>query len=135
MPDVTINYWAVLVAALINMAVGALWYSPMFFGKPWSKLIGRKMEDMKSQAGPGYAIAGVGALVESWILVHFVIYANSNTALKGAETGFWLWLAFVAVTMAVGTVFAGRSWKLWKIDAGYFLVVLLLQGAVLAVWR
>jgi hypothetical protein len=69
------------------------------------------------------------------VLAHFVAYAGSTTALQGAVTGFWIWLAFIAVTMAVGTVFAGRSWNLWKIDAGYFFVVLILQGALLAAWR
>jgi len=135
MPSVSINWWAVLVAAVINMAVGAVWYSPMLFGKEWSKLIGKKMEDMRKNAGPGYAISTVGALIEAWVLAHFVIYAGSNTALRGVETAFWLWLAFVAVTLAIGSVFAGQSWRLWKINAGYFFVVLLVQGAVLAVWH
>jgi len=135
MPSVDINVLAVLVAAFINMAVGAAWYSPGLFGKEWSKLIGRKMEDMKKNAGPGYGIATVGALIESWVLAHFVVYAGSTSAMDGAVTGFWIWLAFVAVTLAIGTVFAGRSWKLWKIDAGYFLVVLIIQGALLATWH
>ncbi len=135
MPDVHINWLAILAAAVINMVVGAAWYSPALFGKQWSKLIGRKLEDMRKQAGPGYAVSTIGALIESYVLAHFVVYANSITAVDGALTGFWIWLAFVGVTMAVGTVFAGRSWHLWKIDAGYFLVVLVLQGALLAVWQ
>lgn len=135
MPSVDINIMAVLLAAIINMVVGAAWYSPGLFGKEWSKLIGRKLEDMKKQAGPGYAVSTVGALVESWVLAHFVIYAGATSAIDGAVTGFWLWFAFVAVTMAVGTVFAGRSWRLWKIDAGYFFVVLIIQGALLATWH
>lgn len=135
MPNVDINMVAVIVAAVVNMAVGAAWYSPSLFGKEWSKLIGRKLEDMKKNAGMGYGVSTVGALVESWVLAHFVAYAGSTTAVDGAMTGFWLWLAFVAVTMAVGTVFAGRSWKLWRIDAGYFFVVLLIQGALLATWH
>ena len=34
----TINYIAVLVSAVIGMAIGALWYSPLLFGKIWMKL-------------------------------------------------------------------------------------------------
>lgn len=34
-----INYLAVLVAALANFFLGALWYSPVMFAKPWSKMI------------------------------------------------------------------------------------------------
>jgi len=77
----------------------------------------------------------VGALLQSWILVHFVQYAGSTTVKEGAITGFWLWLAFVAVVMAGAYVFEGRPFKLWKINAGYFLVVLVANGALLAAWR
>jgi len=127
-----VNLLAVLVAAVINMVVGAAWYSPALFGKQWSAMIGRKMEDMKSQAGPGYAVSTVGALIESWVLAHLVYGTDLANGLK---MGFWIWLAFVGVTMAVGTVFAGRPWKLWMIDTGYFFVVLLAQGVLLATWR
>jgi hypothetical protein len=133
MPSVDINYAAVLVAAVINMAVGAIWYSPSLFGKAWSKLTGKK--DMKGSGRMGYAVSAVGALVQSWILVHFVQYAGSTTVGEGAITGFWLWLAFVGVVMAGAYVFEGRPWKLWQINAGYFLVVLVVNGALLAAWR
>jgi hypothetical protein len=133
MPSVDINYAAVVVAAIINMAVGALWYSPALFAKEWLKLTGKK--DMKAGGQMGYAVSAVGALIQSWILVHFVEYAGSTTVSEGAITGFWLWLAFVGAVMAGAYVFEGRSWKLWKINAGYFLVVLVINGALLAAWR
>ncbi len=134
MPDVTINWGAVIVAALINMAVGAAWYSRSLFGKEWSKLTGRKLEEM-SGGGTGYAVAAVAALVQAWVLVHFVTYAGSMTFWTGLVTGFWIWLGFVGLSMAAGFVFEGRSWKLWKINAGYILVVLLINGGLLAAWR
>ncbi len=39
-PPVDINYWAVLVAAVVSMVIGALWYSPVLFGKLWMKYSG-----------------------------------------------------------------------------------------------
>ena len=131
MPSVDVHWLAVIVAAVVNMVVGSVWYSKGLFGKEWAKLTGRKLEDM-SGGGKGYGVAAVGALVQSWILAHFVIYAGSDTFWKGLMTGFWLWLGFVAVTMAVGIMFEGRSWMLWKVNAGYFLVVLLINGGLLA---
>jgi len=134
MNDVTISYWAVLVAALINMAVGAIWYSQAMFAQQWSELIGRKMTAMRANAGPGYGVALVAALVQAFVLAHFVQYAGASGIISGAETGLVAWLGFVATTSAANTVFAGRPWKLWAIDAGYFLVVLVINGAVLAIW-
>jgi hypothetical protein len=50
-------------------------------------------------------------------------------------TGFWIWLAFVAITMATNYMFESRPWKLWQINTGYFLVVLLINGGLLAAWH
>ena len=134
MPSVDINIWAVIVAAVVSMVVGAIWYSKNLFGKEWSKLVGRKLEEM-SGGGVGYAVAAVGALLQAYILAHFVQYAGATTFWDGIVTGFWLWLGFIAVAIAVNLVFEGRSWALWKINAGYFLIVLLINGGLLAAWR
>lgn len=135
MPEVDINLLAVIVAAVVNMAVGAFWYSPTLFGKQWSRLSGRKLEDMKGDGNTGYAIAGVGALIQGYILAHFVQYTGAVDFVEGLTTGFWLWLGFTGITMAVNNVFSGQPWKLWQIDSGYFFVVLLLNGGLLAVWQ
>lgn len=135
MPNVDIDLATVLVAAVVNMVVGAIWYMPGVFGKEWSKLVGRKMSDMRKNAGPGYAITTLGALLQAWILAHFVAYSGATTALKGAMVGFWLWVGFVAITQGVNTVFSGGRKKLWAINTGYFLVVLVINGALFAAWR
>lgn len=134
MPNVDINLLAVLVAALINMAVGMVWYSKDVFGREWAKVSGRKLEDM-SGGGMGYGVATVAAIIQSFILAHFVQYAGAGTFWRGLVAGFWLWVGFVATVTAVNLVFEGRSWTLWKINAGYFLVVLLINGGLLAAWR
>ncbi|MBI2285227.1 DUF1761 domain-containing protein [Candidatus Saccharibacteria bacterium] len=134
MPEVDINIWAVLVAAVVSMVVGSYWYSKSLFGKEWAKLVGRKLEEMGG-GGKGYAVATAGALLQAYILAHFVQYAGATTFWDGIVTGFWLWLGFVAVVVAMNLVFEGKSWVLWKINAGYFLVVLLINGGLLAAWR
>lgn len=134
MPSIDVHWLAVIVAAVVNMGLGYVWYSKSLFGKQWAKLTGRKIEEM-SGGSTGYGVATVGALVQSWILAHFVIYAGSDTFWRGLVTGFWLWLGFIAITLAMGIVFEGRSWMLWKINAGYFLVILLINGGLLAAWQ
>lgn len=134
MPNVDVHWLAVVVAAVINMVIGAVWYSKGLFGKEWAKLTGRKLEEMGS-GGKGYTVAAVAALVQAWVLAHFVAYALSNTFMEGAVTGFWLWLGFVGLGMAAGYVFEGKSWMLWKVNSGYALVVLLINGGLLAAWH
>lgn len=134
MPNVDISWLPVIVAAAVNMAVGFVWYGKGVFGKEWAKLTGRKMEEMGS-GGTGYVITALGALLQAYILAHFVVYTGATSFVDGAVTGLWLWLGFTGFTMAVNTVFEGKSWQLWKINAGYFLVVLLINGGLLAAWH
>lgn len=49
----------------------------------------------------------------------------------GLTTAFFLWLGFVATSMCVNHRFQGRGWNLTVIDGGYWLVAMLLQGAII----
>ena len=49
----------------------------------------------------------------------------------GVISGFLVWLGFVITTMGVNHAFSGAPTKLTLIDGGYWLAVLLIQGAVI----
>lgn len=134
MLQVPINMWAVVVAAVANMALGALWYSPFLFGKNWQKLAGVKDADLKKEAGKKYGLVAVGSLVLAYVLAHFVAFAGAVTAIDGAKTGFWLWLGIVVPVAGSIAIFEGRRKKLLLINIGYPLVALMVIGAILAVW-
>jgi len=134
MPSVHINWIALVVAALINMVIGTIWYSKAGFGKTWAKATGKHPGEM-GNGNLGYVLTAAGSLVQAWILVHFVRYGGALSFIRGAEIGFFLWLGFVAITSLVHQVFEGRPWRLWQINAGYFLIVLLINGGLLAAWR
>lgn len=139
MPAFTANYGAVVVCAIINMALGFLWYGPLF-GKPWAKMMGydmndkHKMKEMQKKAGPAYIAMFVTSLVTAYILTHFIAYAGAKTAIDGAATGFWAWLGFVVPSSLANNMFGGKKINLWFIDAGYYLASLLIFGAILASW-
>ncbi len=139
MPSVDINWWAVIVAVGVNMAVGAIWYSPALFAKQWAQLVGRKMNEMGDGA-KGYILTTAGALLQVIILLHFVAFARyfyptHSDVSVGLLTAAWAWLGFVAVPQGVNMVFANTRKKLWAINTGYFLVVLLINGVILATWH
>ena len=129
-----INYWAILVAVVISMALGALWYSNIMFGKVWAKAIGKTEADLKTGAIQGYIVAIIAAAVTAYVLAHFVFYAGATTVGEGLQSGFWVWLGFFATTQAMHNSFEQRPWNLFFIQTGYHLVQLLIIGAMLAVW-
>lgn len=130
-----INLVHVVVAAIAVMVVGAIWYSPMLFAKPWVALIGKRMEDLRSEAGPGYAVATVASLVNAYIFAAVIKVVNAATVYDGIVLGFWIWLGFIATSMAVGNMFEGRRKKLLAINVFNQLVNLLVMGAILAGWK
>ncbi len=137
MVTVDINFWAVLVAAIINMVVGSLWYSPAMFGGLWMKAVGfgeKDIKDAQKNMWSAYLITFVGALVTSYVLAHFVDFTGATTFLTGAQTGFWAWVGFIATTTLGGVVFEKKSEPWYLITNGFHLVTLVINGGLLAVW-
>jgi len=133
-----VHYPAVIVAGLIQFFVGWLWYG-MLFTTPWIEATGVSMEAAQSSSGGQMAAMYVGSLaaflVAYYVMAHFVSSTKSTTAGQGMQTGFWLWLGFVATTLFVNILYTMKPLTLWLIDAGYWLVCMLAGGALLAVWR
>ena len=138
---VPINYWAVLVSAAVTMGLGYAWYGPIF-GKQWVALMGWSKADMEAKMkegmGPKYLLQAAGALVMAFVLSHSLVFASTflhETGVSaGLQSGFWNWLGFI-VPVSLGTVlWDGKPWKLWFINAGYYLVALLVMGVILALW-
>ena len=129
--DVTINYVAVLVAAVASMGLGAIWYGPLF-GKHWMALSGMKKEDVDMSKGAMtkmYAAGFVIALVMAYVLAWWI--GLSETRVSAFMTGFWLWLGFVATITYNSVLWGGRPKKLWLLDNGYYLLSLLMMSMIL----
>ena len=52
------------------------------------------------------------------------------TLRNGVISGVFLWFGFVLTTMMVNNAFSGRKYTLTAIDAGHWLAVLLVMGAI-----
>lgn len=135
MPEVDVNFWAVLLAAVANMLIGSIWYSKAMFANKWMALMGKTEEEIRA-SGLNLAYIGmmVGALVMAYVMAHSVNYAQADTVTEGVVTGFWLWLGFIVTTKVSDVLFEGQPKGLFAINAGYFLVALPVMGAILAAW-
>ncbi len=137
MPEVDIDMAAVIVGAILNMVIGAFWYSPAGFGKKWMKLSNISKADIeKSQPNMPklYGITFLGAIIMSYVTAHFVDFAGAETIQAGAITGVWLLIGFIAVYALNGSVWGKRPWGLYWLDVSYYLVVLAILGALHATW-
>jgi hypothetical protein len=136
MVELNVNWWAVVFAAVLNMVVGALWYSPVLFGKYWAKLTGIKMDKMAGKSpAKAYGITTAAALLQTLVLAVIISNLGANSTSDGASLGLLLWLGVAATTSISDYLFTGRRLLLWAINQGYYLVVLMANGAILAVWH
>jgi hypothetical protein len=74
-------------------------------------------------------------LVLSLVLAHVVYWSGAATYGWGAFIGFLMWLGFFAAPSLPQGIYEGRPFKLFAINQGYWLVGLMIVGALLAVWR
>lgn len=133
MQDVDLNWVAIIVATIIPMVLGALWYSPILFAEPWTRAVGRSREEL-GDASIGYLLSAIGAFLSAYVLARVVKWAEVDDLWNGALVGVLVWVGFVATVLGVTTFFAGRSRTLWLINSGYQLVSLVLMGALLGAW-
>src|SRR5437899_2301190 len=140
MEAVPINYISVLIAAVVSMPLGFLWYGPLF-GKQWMKLSGMSKEKINAakksgKANMGYGLMFVGSLVMAYVLAHSLVFASSYLKVTGVPAGvmagFWSWLGFIGPVTMGSVLWDGKPWKLWLINNGYYIILLPLMGVILA---
>jgi hypothetical protein len=130
------NYLAIVLAAAAGFAFGSVYY--MALSGAWLQAV-EKTKDQLMPSGkpkPGPFIVSIAALlVMAWVLAGTIghLGAGEVTLKNGVISAFFLWLGFVATTLAVNNAFAGRKASLTAIDAGHWLGVLLLQGLIIGV--
>ncbi len=131
---VEVNWLAIVVAAVANMVLGALWYAPSFFGKAWMKLTGLSVESLEQAKKAGmaksYLFMFLSSLLMGYILALFL--GGAATVFNGLQAGFWLWLGFVATTSLGSVLFEKQPFGLYAIHNGYHLASLLAMGAIIA---
>jgi len=117
-----INYIAVIVAAIVQMIVGLVWYSPQLFGKAWMRLSGVSKEDMKKRSmGKSYSVGFIAAFVTAMVMSYFLSLAGATTFGGAANVAFWIWLGFLATTMLGSVLWEAKPTTLYLINVSYQL--------------
>ena len=149
---VLINYWAVLVSAVLAMVVGSLWYGPLF-GKVYMKAKGMDTMSPEDQAAMkkkmvwSYLGQFVASLVTFYVLAWFInvtethfmatSYAAGETYVGlwgGVHVAFWVWLGFLVPMKFSEAIWGGKMTLFW-ISISEALITLLATGAIIGAWK
>jgi len=132
---------AVLVAAVITFIIGAFWYSPAGFLKPWMRITGTTPEaHLQKNRGTriiNYGLIFVAVLLIALVTAFFVKNLFVPSLSQALTVAFWLWFAGTGIPFMVSTITqpvgttAGDQWKLFAINAGYYFVVFLVSALII----
>ena len=123
-----INLVAITAAAFASMIIGAVWYGGL--AKPWMRAANINENDL-DQSPKLYVIAAICQIIIAFFMAGIIGHLAIDTPWAGAVTAFFCWLGFVAPTMTINHRFQGEKWSLTFINAGFWLLVFVAQGAII----
>ena len=124
-----INILAVIVAAVASWLVGAAWYG--ILGKQWQAALGWKEGDPRPHPAVPMIVSIVAELLMAFMLAGLIFHMGGPALVRGMIAGALIWLGFVLTTGVVNNAFQGKRLALNVIDGGHWLLVLVVQGAVI----
>ncbi len=122
----------VLIASILTMLLGWIWYSPLLFGKQWMRFTGMNKEN----PGVGEAMKGLffGLLVQIisiYILAMIFGFLNPPSLEESFIYGVLIWLGIQAPIYLGAVLWEKKSPYLFVINALYALVAMMIIVAVL----
>jgi hypothetical protein len=128
------NYWLLLLAAVANFVLGALWYSPLLFGKQWIKAQGFSKEETKRLKEKPMAMP---MAINFLTGVLIVVVISSGISLLGITTirgslafAFTAWAGLMVPVVVNPVLWEGKSVVVGVINAGYYLVGVLIVALI-----
>lgn len=129
----SVNYLAIIAAAVSSFVLGGLWYAPFLFGKAWMRETGLSEEQLRERNlaavfGLSFVLSLLGAFV-------FAMFLGPNPGLGlGFGAGLAAGLFWVAGSFGINYLFEKKGFKLWLINGGYHALQYTLIGTILGLW-
>lgn len=156
-----INFYAIVVAAIVPLFIGAIWYNPKLFGNLWMKASGMTEEKMKTGNiavifGATLVLSIMLAFTVNGMVIHQVgatqlAYTNPDAESfnafmaefgnmhrsfgHGALHGGIGAIFFALPVLGINALFERKGWKYILINVGYWTVTLTIMGAILCGWK
>jgi hypothetical protein len=146
MPDIQINFLALAICTLAGFFLSYAWYTPLF-GKAWAKEMGFDPDEKSpsSKLIKSLSLTVVSVFLMSLVLANNIAAwtpstwgiseANLAKPAQAFQAGLFTWLGFFVSNLLLGVAWEKRSWKLFAIDAGYYLVLMLLIAFITVYMR
>jgi hypothetical protein len=132
-----LNWLAVIVAAIGYWALGALWYSPVGFGKAWARSIGWETNEQFRPSPAVYVLPLIAYFVAAIALGMLAQATASDTFGEGLVLGLVVGVGVAAAILFVTATFdpkSPRPWTWFGITGAYHVLGLVIAGVIVSVW-
>ena len=126
-----ISWLGVVVAGVVAMVIGGLWYG-LLFAKPWQRAAGVTDEQLTRNAPLTYIGSLLLALVMALVLAPFIA---GGGVLFGTFAGLAVGLGWVATSLGMIALFERRPFAHWAVNAGYAIVSYTAMGAIIGAFQ
>lgn len=158
---VQINLWAILLAALVPLTVGFIWYHPKVFGKAWMHEAGLSEEKMRGQMVGVFTFSLILSVFIAFFLQFITIHQlgalgmiggdemNGGTSYydfmrdygtayrsfaHGALHAFLAGFLFIFPVIAINAMFERKSWRYTMIYTAYWTLTITIMGGIICGW-
>ena len=129
-----LNLFAVVAAAVSSFVIGGLWYSPLLFQRAW--MAANNFKDSDLQNANMAMIFGVSFIFALVMALNLAMFLNApDTTLSWGATAGGLTAIWVALGIGTVALFERRPWSYTVVNGGYWLVALVVMGAIIGGWR
>jgi len=133
--DGSINYLAVVAAAIAAFAIGGAWYAPFAFEAPWRKAAGVSEETIKNSSIPMvFGAAFIATLIAAYSLARILAGPEASLA-SGGLTGLLVGFGIGAMSIGLMASFERRPLTYVLINGGYLTAMFTAMGLILGGWR
>jgi hypothetical protein len=141
--EIQINYVAILVAVVANFFLGFLWYTPLF-GKAWAKEQGfdTSVKPASGEIAKGMIIMVIGNFFLAYVFAHNIAawsfvpdMDKSPVAANIMMSAVFTWLGFYVPVDMSAVAWERKSWKLFFINTGYHLAMLIVAATILTLMK
>ncbi len=133
----SINLLGVLAVSLIVFFIGWIWYG-LLFKKQWiklSKISALDIAKIKEKTVIKTIFNFIGTFIMVFVFANIINFIGVLSSGQGALLGFWIWLGFFASTTLLEAVLWGNKSRDFFVLYGlYWLIVLMVSGALLVAW-
>lgn len=133
-----ISWWAVALAAVVGIVIGAVWFGPKTFFPIWWKLLGKDPKEQPGTSNMGviFGTTFLAAFIQAITIAVVVSLAEASVGelgvFGGAATGALMGFGFAAASSVSHQLFGGFSIRAWVLEVGQDIVSLAAMGAIIA---